>query len=106
MVRYAPNGIVGMGNVALRRLMCMPKNCGVILCTPVACTSIANGALAVSGEEEESATCTVKLNEPLWPVLPETNPLAVSRWNPAGRVPDSVVHVYGCIPPDADRVCE
>src|SRR5882724_7460073 len=106
MVRYAPKGIVGMGKVALRRLMCMPKNCREMRCTPVACTLIANRALAVSGGEDESATCTVKLNEPLWPVLPETNPLALSSWNPAGSAPASVLHVYGCIPPDAESACE
>ena len=87
-------------------MMCIPKNCGVIVWTPAAWTVIANCELAVWGGAEESATCTVKLNEPLWPVVPETSPLAALRWNPAGRVPDSVVHVYGCIPPDAASVCE
>src|SRR5437763_16729239 len=106
MVRYAPKGIVGMGNVALRRLICIPKNWGVIRCTPATRTLIANWRLAASGGAEESATWAVKVNDPLWPVLPETTPLAVSSWNPAGSVPDARFHVYGCIPPDADSACE
>src|ERR1700722_9055715 len=106
MVRYAPKGIVGIGYGPLRRLMCMPKNVAGSLCIPLACTFRARARLTICCGEEESVTCTVKLNAPLSPVVPETAPLDPPSCIPAGMLPDSVVQVYGVIPPETGRNCE
>jgi hypothetical protein len=64
-----------------------------------------SGLLAFCCGEEESVTCTVKLD---WPA-PVGVPLIVPpllKLRPAGKVPDAIVQEYGIVPPVAARVDE
>jgi hypothetical protein len=64
-----------------------------------------NGLVAFCAGEEESVTCTVKLD---WPVLVGV-PLMVPpllKLRPAGNAPDVTVHEYGVVPPEAVSVVE
>jgi hypothetical protein len=58
---------------------------------------------AVWGAVALSETCTVMLAAPAVVGVPEMVP-PVLRDSPAGRVPDLSVHVYGAVPPVAERV--
>ena len=48
--------------------------------------------VAVTGDDSESATCTVKVEVPAAVGVPAISP-AVLRLNPAGRLPETSVHV-------------
>jgi len=64
-----------------------------------------NGLVAFCTGEEESVTCTVKLD---WPA-PVGVPLIVPfllKLRPAGNAPDVTVHEYGVAPPEAANVVE
>jgi hypothetical protein len=64
-----------------------------------------NGLVASCVGEEESVTCTVKLD---WPA-PVGVPLIVPpllKLRPAGNVPEVTVHAYGFVPPEAVSVDE
>ena len=58
---------------------------------------------AVWGVVALSETCTVMLAAPAVVGVPEMVP-PVLRDRPAGRVPDLTVHIYGAVPPVAERV--
>ena len=58
---------------------------------------------AVWGVVALSETCTVMLAAPAVVGVPEMAP-PVLRDSPAGRVPDLTVHIYGAVPPVAERV--
>ena len=47
----------------------------------------------------ESVTVTVKLYSPLAVGVPPITPLALSRLNPEGIVPDNTENVSGAVPP-------
>jgi hypothetical protein len=53
----------------------------------------------------ESVTCTVKLNVPAAPGVPEITPALLSD-SPAGSEPALSAHVYGGMPPLAASVAE
>jgi len=64
-----------------------------------------SGLVATPTGEEESATCTVKLD---WPALVGV-PLMVPpllKLSPAGNAPAETVHEYGAVPPEAVSVDE
>jgi hypothetical protein len=60
------------------------------------------GTLAVC--EFESFTCTVKVLVPFPVGVPEITPELESRSRPAGRLPETIDHVYGVAPPEAVNV--
>ena len=60
-------------------------------------------AVSVDGVDSESATCTVKVEDPTVVGVPEIAP-ALLKVSPAGRLPDARVQVYGVTPPTAARV--
>jgi hypothetical protein len=68
-------------------------------------TEILSGCEACSAGEEESVTCTVKLDRPARVGVPLIVPLLL-RLRPAGNEPDVTVHEYGVVPPEAARVDE
>jgi hypothetical protein len=59
--------------------------------------------VAVWGMLALSETCTVILAAPAVVGVPEMVP-PVLRDSPAGSVPDLSVHIYGAVPPVAERV--
>ena len=75
---------------------------GMALPVPELFTIKVSGWLAVCCGEEESATCTLKLNCPVWVVVPDIDP-EVCNVIPVGRVPVASVHEYGAVPPEAVR---
>jgi hypothetical protein len=72
---------------------------------PVALTLMDNCLEACWAGEEESVTCTVKLDWPLLVGVPLIVPL-LPRLRPGGSDPDVTVHEYGVVPPEAIRVDE
>jgi hypothetical protein len=52
-----------------------------------------------------SVTFTVNVEEPAVVGVPLSTP-AELKVNPAGAVPEEIVHVYGVVPPLAAKVCE
>jgi hypothetical protein len=84
-----------------------PGNEGEVIVSgaPEALMLTENGLVASCTDEEESVTCTVKLD---WPALVGV-PLIVPpllKLRPAGKVPDAIVHEYGVLPPVAVIVLE
>jgi hypothetical protein len=63
------------------------------------------GLVAFCTCEEESVTCTVKLDWAALVGVPLIVPLLV-KLRPAGNVPDAIVHEYGLVPPVALSVVE
>jgi hypothetical protein len=74
----------------------------VVIASGVA-TVMLSGALAVCFGVLESVTCTVKLNGPAAVGVPEIKP-AVERPRPGGKDPENSAHVYGVVPPAAERL--
>jgi hypothetical protein len=64
-----------------------------------------SGLLAFCCGEEESVTCTVKLDWPALVGVPLIVP-ALLKLRPAGNAPDTTVHEYGVVPPVAANVAE
>jgi hypothetical protein len=62
-----------------------------------------SGALAVCFGVLESVTCTVKLKGPDVVGVPEITP-AGERLRPGGKDPENSNHVYGVVPPAAERL--
>src|SRR5580692_7798216 len=54
--------------------------------------------------ELASLTCTVKLLAPVPVGVPEIIPVLGASVSPAGKVPESIDHVYGVVPPVAASV--
>jgi hypothetical protein len=63
-------------------------------------------AVAFSGVPSESMTWTTKLAVPGSVGVPEIVPVLASRDNPAGRLPEARIHVYGATPPVAANTVE
>ena len=64
---------------------------------------IESGCVAVCGVGVvESCTCTVKLNVPTVVGVPEIT--APDKFNPGGKLPDTILQVYGVVPPVASKV--
>jgi len=59
----------------------------------------------VSLGDEESATCTVKVDEPAVVGVPESVP-PLLRLRPAGKLPEATLQEYGVKPPVAARDAE
>lgn len=72
---------------------------------PAAVVLIENGLVAFCTVEDESATCTVKLNWPALVGVPLIVP-PVLKLRPVGNEPDANVHEYGVAPPVAASVDE
>ena len=53
-----------------------------------------------------SITLTVKLKTPEPVGVPEIVPVPTLKLTPGGRDPELIDHVYGAMPPAADRVVE
>ena len=64
-----------------------------------------NARVAFFFGEEESATFTVNVKDPLVVGLPESFP-PESKLRPAGKLPDATLQEYGVWPPDAANVFE
>jgi hypothetical protein len=73
-------------------------------CTEVEMVTV-NDLVAVSLGDDESATCTVNVEEPAVVGVPESVP-PLLRLRPAGKVPEATLQAYGVRPPDAARVVE
>jgi hypothetical protein len=73
-------------------------------CTEVEMVTV-NDLVSVSLGDDESATCTVKVDEPAVVGVPESVP-PLLRFRPAGKVPEATLQAYGVSPPDAARVVE
>ncbi len=63
-------------------------------------------AVAVAAVPCESVTVAAKLEGPALVGLPEITPVLALRVNPAGRLPELMLQVYGASPPAAASVCE
>jgi hypothetical protein len=77
----------------------------IFSCAPAPFMLMESGLVAFCTFEEESVTCTVKLD---WPELVGV-PLIVPptlKLRPAGNVPEATVHAYGVVPPEAVSVVE
>ena len=61
--------------------------------------------VAVRTGDELSDTDAVKLKAPAASGIPVRAPAAESV-NPPGNVPEATDHVYGAVPPVADKFCE
>jgi hypothetical protein len=73
-------------------------------CTEVEMVTV-NDLVAVSLGDDETATCTVKVEEPAVVGVPESVP-PLLRLRPAGKLPEAMLQEYGVRPPDAARVVE
>ena len=62
--------------------------------------------MACETDELPTASATLKVNDPLLaPVaVPVITPVAEINVNPVGRVPETIVHLYGAVPPDSASV--
>lgn len=58
---------------------------------------------AVAVRELALVTCAVKLAEPVAEGVPEITPVLESV-SPAGRLPETIDHIYGVVPPVAVNV--
>ena len=66
-------------------------------------TVMVNDFIFVNCGEEESATCTAKVNEPTVVGVPERMP-PLLKLKPVGKVPERTLHEYGVTPPAALNV--
>lgn len=66
-------------------------------------TSSVKAAFAIVAGEEESLTCTVKLFGPTVVGIPEIAPVVLSV-KPVGNCPEYRLHLYGEVPPFAERL--
>jgi hypothetical protein len=73
-------------------------------CTEVEMVTV-NDLVAVSLGDDESATCTVKVDEPAVVGVPEMVP-PLLRLRPAGKAPAEILQEYGVLPPEAANVVE
>jgi len=65
-----------------------------------------NSTLAVCCGALESVTWNVTSPEYENDGVPLINPVEAFSVSPAGSLPDATLHVYGAVPPVADRACE
>ena len=70
-----------------------------------AVTVIESDCESVNFGEDESATCTVKVDVAAVVGVPEMTP-ALLRLRPVGRLPEVTVQAYGVLPPVATSVVE
>jgi hypothetical protein len=68
-------------------------------------TAIVSACDACWAGDEESVTCTVKLDCPALVGVPLMIPFLL-KIRPAGNDPDRTVHEYGSVPPEAVSVVE
>src|SRR5580693_4591017 len=107
MIRFP--AVLLAGNAADTELTADP--CAALDCTsamlappppPLALIIKLNALSAVN--ELASLTCTVKLLAPVPVGVPEIIPVLGASVSPAGKVPESIDHVYGVVPPVAASV--
>jgi hypothetical protein len=77
----------------------------VLIVSVGALVMIENGLVAFCTGKEESVTWTVKLDWPALLGIPLIVP-SLLRLRPAGNVPDTSVHEYGVVPPEAVSIVE
>ena len=65
---------------------------------------IESACVSVSGVPWEPVTFTVKLGAPAVVGVPLMTPVDEASERPAGSEPESIVHVYGVVPPVATTV--
>jgi hypothetical protein len=64
-----------------------------------------NDWVALSFSEDESATFTVNVKDPLVVGVPESFPPGL-KLRPVGKLPEAILQEYGVWPPDAANVVE